>query len=167
MTNLRGCKANCRLFTEEMNTLAKKNPNDAVNKFKLGLVNSVLTKANSFLGKDRRPFGDFDCFDEAAMPSTSDVLVIISQYSLVPSRSFALNIYATTASEIGSGQAGEKFRRLRRKNSNSAKSYASRVNFSAEFFELFCPFVRVAVMSKQRILPSSFSPISSGNFLNV
>ena len=110
-------------FYEEMNTLAKKNPNDAVNKFKLGLVNSVLTKANNFLGKDRRPFGDFDCFDEAAMPSTSDVLVIISQ-DPGPSRNFALNIYATTASEIGSGQAGEKFRRLRRKNSNSAKSYA-------------------------------------------
>jgi hypothetical protein len=67
-------------FYEEINTLAKKNPNDAVNKFKLGLVNSVLTKANNFLGKDRRPFADFECFDEAAMPSTSDVLVIISQY---------------------------------------------------------------------------------------
>jgi hypothetical protein len=67
-------------FYEEMNTLAKKSPNDAVNKFKLGLFNSVLTKANNFLGKDRQPFADFECFDEAAMPSTSDVLVIISQY---------------------------------------------------------------------------------------
>lgn len=67
-------------FHDEMNGLAKKHPNDALNKFKLGLVNSVLTKSNSFLGKARLPFQDFELFDESAMPSTSDVLVILSQY---------------------------------------------------------------------------------------
>ena len=67
-------------FHAEMNTLVKKSPNDAVNKFKLGLVNSVLRKANAFLGKKRLPFEDFEVFNEETMPSTSDVLMIIAQY---------------------------------------------------------------------------------------
>jgi len=67
-------------FYQEMSALAKKNPNDALNKFKLGLVNSVLKRANTFLGKSRLPFADFECFDDATMPSTSDVLLIVSQY---------------------------------------------------------------------------------------
>lgn len=67
-------------FFGEMNTLSKKSPNDAINKFKLGLVNSVLKKANAFLGAARRPFTEFDVFDEDQMPSTSDVLIVVSQY---------------------------------------------------------------------------------------
>ena len=67
-------------FYTEMNTLAKKNPNEALNKFKLGLINSVLKKANAFLGKGRCPFPDFEQFDESAMPTISDFLVIVSQY---------------------------------------------------------------------------------------
>ena len=67
-------------FHIEMNTLVKKNPNDVLNKFKLGLVNSVLKKANTLLGNERRPFADFESFDEATLPSTSDVLIILSQY---------------------------------------------------------------------------------------
>ena len=60
--------------------LAKKSPNDALNKFKLTLVNSVLVKANTFLGNDNKPFSDFEQFDDTALPSTSDVLVLVSQY---------------------------------------------------------------------------------------
>jgi hypothetical protein len=67
-------------FHTEMNTLVKKNPSDLLNKFKLGLVNSLLKKANELLGKKRVPFADFESFDTEALPSTSDVLVIISQY---------------------------------------------------------------------------------------
>lgn len=67
-------------FHAEINTLVKKTPNDALNKFKLGLVNSVLLKANIFLGETRLPFEDFEIFDVEAMPSTSDVLMIIAQY---------------------------------------------------------------------------------------
>jgi hypothetical protein len=67
-------------FHGEMNALVKKNPNDPLNKFKLGLINSVLAKSNAFLGEDRRPFGDFDEFDQDSIPSTSDVLMIVSQY---------------------------------------------------------------------------------------
>ena len=71
----------------------KKNPNDALNKFKLGLVNSVLKKANSFLGEERQPFAGFESFDEATMPSTSDVLIIVSQYLSAFEKLRAENIY--------------------------------------------------------------------------
>lgn len=84
-------------FYEEMNGLAKKNPNDPLNKFKLGLVNSVLKKANSFLGKARLPFAEFELFDDAAMPSTSDVLVILSQYLSAFEKLRAENIYLSDA----------------------------------------------------------------------
>ena len=67
-------------FHTEMNTLVKKNPNDALNKFKLGLVNSVLRKSNTFLGKKRLPFEDFEAFSEETMSTTSDVLMIVAQY---------------------------------------------------------------------------------------
>jgi hypothetical protein len=66
-------------FHQELVVLVKKSPNDALNKFKLGLINSLLEKSNKLLG-NKKPFGDFDHFDEAAMPSNSDVLLIVSQY---------------------------------------------------------------------------------------
>jgi hypothetical protein len=69
-----------RSFSEDLNTLAKKSPNDLLNEFKLGLVNSVLQKANTFLGNTRKPFPDFEQFENAALPSNSDVLVMVSQY---------------------------------------------------------------------------------------
>jgi len=77
----------------EMNTLAKKNPNDALNKFKLELVNYALAKANSFLGATRVPFAEFQSFDESTMPSTSDVLMILSQYLSAFEKFRAENIY--------------------------------------------------------------------------
>jgi hypothetical protein len=67
-------------FHTELTTLTKKSPNDALNAFKLTLVNAVLKRANSFLGKDRQPFPEFALFNEDALPSNSDVLIIVSQY---------------------------------------------------------------------------------------
>jgi hypothetical protein len=67
-------------FSDDLNTLAKKSPHDELNKFKLGLVNSVLQKANTFLGNTRKPFADFEQFEDASIPSNSDVLVMVSQY---------------------------------------------------------------------------------------
>jgi hypothetical protein len=60
--------------------LSKKKPNDAVGKFKLGLVNTVLESANGFLDKSERPFPDFEIFGEDQLPSNSDVALILSQY---------------------------------------------------------------------------------------
>jgi hypothetical protein len=64
----------------EMAALAKKSPNDAVNGFKLGLINRVLKTGNEVLGKKYRPFDDFDSLDADDVPSTSDVAMILAQY---------------------------------------------------------------------------------------
>ncbi|HUW14432.1 MAG TPA: hypothetical protein VM537_32210 [Anaerolineae bacterium] len=65
---------------DELAILSKKNPNDAINKFKLKFINSVLSGANQLLGKDYSPFDDFKVFDEDDMPRNSDVVLILSQY---------------------------------------------------------------------------------------
>lgn len=60
--------------------LSKKKPNDAVNKFKLKLVNDLLRIANKILTKKYMPFDGFELFDEDDLPTNSDVVVIIAQY---------------------------------------------------------------------------------------
>jgi hypothetical protein len=65
---------------QEISTLTRKSPNDAVNAFKLGLINTILEKCNELLGDDFRPFSDFSVFQLDAMPSNSDVNFILSQY---------------------------------------------------------------------------------------
>jgi hypothetical protein len=64
----------------EMSTLTKKAPNDAVNIFKMALVNAALTECNVLLGKEYRPFQDFETFSVDDLPTNSDVSLIISQY---------------------------------------------------------------------------------------
>jgi len=65
---------------EEISLLSKKNPNDAVNKFKLSFINNILEKANTYLGDHYRPFTDFSLFDSDSVPQNSDVVFIITQY---------------------------------------------------------------------------------------
>lgn len=65
---------------EEVSLLSKKNPNDAVNKFKLKFVNVLLSQSNDYLGKEYKPFDDFISFDEDDIPQNSDVVFILSQY---------------------------------------------------------------------------------------
>jgi hypothetical protein len=65
---------------EDVATLTKKKPDDAVNQFKLGLINQVLERANAILGDKGRPFDDFVRFDPDVTPTNSDVLVALSQY---------------------------------------------------------------------------------------
>src|SRR4051794_4753707 len=68
-------------FFEEISILAKKKPDDAVNKFKLGFINQTLKAANGILGSSYKPFPDFEEFDiEGSIPSTSDTVTILSQY---------------------------------------------------------------------------------------
>jgi hypothetical protein len=64
----------------EIGVLAKNKPGDALNKFKLGLINKVIEEANTILDDESRPFGDFTKFDEDDMPTNSDVLLILSMY---------------------------------------------------------------------------------------
>jgi hypothetical protein len=65
---------------EEISLLSKKNPNDAVNKFKLKFVNNLVSQSNDYLAEKYRPFDDFDNFDEDDVPQNSDVVFILSQY---------------------------------------------------------------------------------------
>ncbi len=65
---------------EEISLLSKKNPNDAVNKFKLKFINKLLLQSNEFLTDTYRPFEDFESFDEDDIPQNSDVVFILSQY---------------------------------------------------------------------------------------
>ena len=67
-------------FLAEITELSKKRPNDALNKFKLKFINATLSKLNDLL-KDDRPFADFKQFDIDDLPSNSDVVVILSQYT--------------------------------------------------------------------------------------
>ena len=65
---------------DEISQLAKKSPNDALNPFKLKLVNKILEVGNTVLINGYRPFSDFAQFDSDDMPTNSDVTMIISQY---------------------------------------------------------------------------------------
>jgi hypothetical protein len=64
----------------EMAGLVRKSPNDRLNKFKLGLVNQVLRRANELLGVSYLPFADFTEFPDEDLPSNSDVMLILNQY---------------------------------------------------------------------------------------
>jgi hypothetical protein len=64
----------------EVSALSKKSSNDALNKFKLRFVNSIIAEANAFLGDKNKPFSDFGSFDVDDVPSTSDVTMIVTQY---------------------------------------------------------------------------------------
>ncbi|MDR1653899.1 MAG: hypothetical protein LBS01_09715 [Prevotellaceae bacterium] len=63
----------------EIGILSKKNPNDAVNKFKLKFINQSLTEANKIL-QDKKPYSDFNIFDVDDTPTTSDIVMILEQY---------------------------------------------------------------------------------------
>ena len=65
---------------DEISVLSKKNPNDAVNKFKLKFLNKLLEDSNKFLTDKYKPFDDFTIFDEDDMPQNSDVVFILTQY---------------------------------------------------------------------------------------
>ena len=64
----------------EISILSKKSPNDAVNVFKLGMINSIIVVANGLLGDSYTPLAGFEKFDEDDLPSTSDVAFVVAQY---------------------------------------------------------------------------------------
>lgn len=64
----------------EISLLAKKSPNDGLNLFKLKLVNKVLARGNEILTGHYKPFEDFNEFDEEALPTNSDVTMILTLY---------------------------------------------------------------------------------------
>lgn len=65
---------------DEIGTLSKKKPDDAINKFKLSFINPILLGANKLLTGTYKPFADFEQFDSDSLPTNSDVVLILSQY---------------------------------------------------------------------------------------
>ena len=59
--------------------LSAKKPDEQLNLFKIKRINDVLTKINTLIGKDK-PYEDFETFDEVALPTNSDALMIINLY---------------------------------------------------------------------------------------
>ncbi len=51
-----------------------------MNRFKLRFINDTLKKATALLRVDCRPFADFEVFVDDDLPSTSDVVMMLSQY---------------------------------------------------------------------------------------
>lgn len=64
----------------EMSVLSKPKPDGPINKFKLGHINNLVAEANSLLGDDFKPLRGFSQFEEHALPSNSDVVLVLSQY---------------------------------------------------------------------------------------
>ena len=77
---------------KEITALARKSPNDGVNKFKLKFINAVLIEANDVLGDDYKPLREFVSFDVDELPSNSDVTFILGQYIEEMERKRADNI---------------------------------------------------------------------------
>src|SRR5688500_6179081 len=66
---------------DEVQGLARKAPDSAVNTFKLKYMNAVIVAANKLLKPAQRPFPDFDQFDDVTVHTNSDVLLILRQYA--------------------------------------------------------------------------------------
>ena len=92
-------KLNAQIMStyDEISVLSKKNPNDAVNKFKLAFVNNLISDSNTFLTEEYMPFKDFAKFDEDDMPQNSDIVFILSQYLECFEKFRSDNIHQTLA----------------------------------------------------------------------
>ncbi|MDB5124851.1 MAG: hypothetical protein JWP94_2980 [Mucilaginibacter sp.] len=64
----------------EIGTLSKKNPDGALNKFKLKFINQILVNANELLIGQYKPLDGFEKFDDDDLPTNSDVTIILEQY---------------------------------------------------------------------------------------
>ncbi|HEV2710913.1 MAG TPA: hypothetical protein VGU67_11910 [Edaphobacter sp.] len=81
------------VLIREFAELSKKKPDGAINKFKLKYLNQIIGVLNDHL-KDNKPFEDFTLFDEDAIPSNSDVKMMLSQYA---SQTLAFRVKNTRA----------------------------------------------------------------------
>lgn len=64
----------------EIAILAKKSPSDTLNSFKLKMINNVIQCSNDVLGERYKPFDDFHQFEDDALPSNSDITMVLAQY---------------------------------------------------------------------------------------
>lgn len=64
----------------EMKEFSKKKPDEPLNKFKVKNVNRVLEQVKDIL-KNEPTIGFLDLLDDETLPSNSDAILIIGQYS--------------------------------------------------------------------------------------
>jgi hypothetical protein len=67
-------------LSHELAELAKKEPNNPLNLFKATLVRERLMAADRFLTAAFKPFATAQLFGNAEPPSTSDAVLMVSQY---------------------------------------------------------------------------------------
>lgn len=85
-----------QVYHREISVLSKKRENDAVNKFKLALINSTLRELNAIIGT---PLEGFEFFDENLLPTNSDVALVLAQYV---SAVYAFRVSSTERNANGS-----------------------------------------------------------------
>lgn len=76
-------------FYAEISTISAKKPDNPLNRFKLNFINQTLQNVNKLLGNSYLPFPDFRTFDEAELPTASDVVMMLAQYLKCMDRFFA------------------------------------------------------------------------------
>jgi len=64
----------------EFIALAKSKPDNPINKFKLRMLNEKIVSANVILSGVFKPFEQFSAFDEADLPTNSDVSLVLTTY---------------------------------------------------------------------------------------
>ena len=67
-------------FYGEMSVLSKSKPDNPLNAFKLKFINDKLIEANRVLVGEYQPLKGFTVFDDATLPTNSDVVMVLSQY---------------------------------------------------------------------------------------
>ena len=67
-------------FYNEVTVLSKSKPDNPLNPFKLKFINEKLAEANGVLVGDYKPLKDFTVFEDTALPTNSDVVMVLSQY---------------------------------------------------------------------------------------
>lgn len=67
-------------FYDEVSVLSKSKPDNPLNAFKLKFINEKLNEANVILTGNYRPLKDFTVFEDASLPTNSDVVMVLSQY---------------------------------------------------------------------------------------
>lgn len=65
---------------DELRELAKKKADSVMSKLKTNLINEKLKDVNSLLGTEGRPFREFELFNADDLSTTSDAVIILSQY---------------------------------------------------------------------------------------
>lgn len=73
-------RSQMKQLSTDLENLSKKSPDGPLSKFKLGFINEILEKANIFLQDPFTPINGFELFDDATLPSNSDVVMVLSQY---------------------------------------------------------------------------------------